>query len=214
MLEYESLNDAVFCKIPVCATNILDVGCGTGNLGRALKKQKEGRVVYGVTYSQEEYKKASNALDKVVIGDINNNIPLFDIKFDSIIFSHILEHTYDPIEVLKKFSTFLNENGSIVIALPNVLYYKQRFEFLKGNFIYSLNGGLMDITHFRFFDWLTAQELVKKAGLRLISKEATGIFPSYKLRKIMPSFCKFIDKKAVKYFPGLFGFQFVFVAKV
>lgn len=213
MIEYESLNIPVFQKIPPSAKYILDVGCGTGSLGKELKKQDAKKIIYGITYSNTESEKASKFLDKVFVEDINMFTPIFDAKFDVIIFSHILEHTYQPEEILKKLYVFLNKNGLIIIALPNVLYYKQRLQFLKGRFKYCAYGGLMDITHYRFFDWQTAQDMINNVGLKIISKEATGVFPLYILRKIMPSACKKLDKEFVKLFPGLFGFQFLFVVK-
>jgi len=213
VLEYSAFNDLVFNKVPASATTILDVGCGTGMMGKALKDQKKERFVYGITYSDKEHDAAIKFLDKVSISDINNELPDVNMKFDCIIFSHILEHTYEPGKVLKSFSRFLEIDGKIIIALPNVLQYKQRLEFTKGNFKYSLNGGLMDITHFKFFDWLTAQEMITNSGFKIISKEASGNFPLPFIRKLLPSFSRFIDRVSLKTWPGLFAFQFVFVAE-
>ena len=199
-------------NIPSSAKAILDVGCGTGEMGKALKTREKERIVCGITYLKEEFDIASTILDKVWLVDINNGNTEIDTRFDCIIFSHVLEHTYNPAAVLKHFSCFLKDNGIIIIGLPNVLYFKQRFEFLKGRFKYSTYG-LLDATHFRFFDWETAQELVTAAELNIISKEADGHFPLFFLRKLSPSFCRFIDRVSLKYWPGLFAFQFVFVAK-
>ena len=212
MIEYAALNKEVFLKIPATAKTILDVGCGTGTMGDALKKQHVDRIVYGITYSNDEAAIAKNSLDKVLVADINLPFPSIDIGFDCIIFSHILEHTYNPETVLRNFLPFLNSNGAIIIALPNILQYKQRLEFIKGNFKYSDHGGLMDATHFRFFDWQSAQDMIKKAGLEVTCKNCSGNFPLFFIRKIFPSLSKSLDKLALKHWPGLFAYQFVFVA--
>ena len=107
MVEYSAFNDVVFNKVPSSATRILDVGCGTGMMGKALKEQQKERFVYGVTYSEKEYNVAIEFLDKVLILDINSELPELNMKFSCIIFSHVLEHTYEPEKVLKNFSKFL-----------------------------------------------------------------------------------------------------------
>ena len=82
-------------------------------------------------------------------------------------------------------------------------------EFLKGNFKYQ-DAGLMDRTHFRFFDWETAYELLEQNGYKIIESEASGFFPLSGFRKFFPNLSLQIDQTASKYFPGLFGIQFIF----
>jgi len=212
MLVYSAFNIDVFGEIPFDLHTLLDVGCGSGQMGLALKQRNSNTHITGVTYSADEKLVADQFLDSVLICDLNNSLPNFVRKFDCIVFSHILEHTYNPSQVLYHFKQFLSQGGKIIIALPNILYYKQRLEFIKGNFIYSKNGGLMDITHFRFFDWQTAQQLVLDAGLNLNSIKATGNFPLGFFRKLFPQLATKIDNLCLRRFPGLFGFQFLLVA--
>jgi hypothetical protein len=70
----------------------------------------------------------------------------------------------------------------------------------------------MDSTHLRFFDWNMARELVERAGYRIIESTATGNVPLRFFRDLMPRFAVKIDKKACALMPGLFGWQFIFVA--
>lgn len=212
MINYSALNGEVFSKVPPVANSVLDVGCGTGVMGAALKNQNPKRIVCGITYSGEEGAIAGKVLDEVWIADLNNTPHSIKFTFDCMIFSHVLEHTYKPESVLNSFINFLNPGGVVIIALPNVLQVKQRLEFLKGNFKYSPHGGLMDETHFRFFDWESAQDMISKAGLKVISKNAYGHFPLLFFRKGLPSLAKSVDKFALKNWPGLFASQFVFVA--
>lgn len=206
---YEAINLPVFSRIPKTAKNILDIGCGTGQLGKVIKDNIDCRVV-GVTYSESEAAIAKKYIDEVIVKDLN----YFDYdpigEFDCIICSHILEHINYPEKTLQSLQKSMNSSSVMIVALPNILYFKQRLEFLKGNFKYT-DGGIMDRTHFRFFDWETARELLENNGYEIIKSEGIGCFPLMGLRKIIPAKVIYaIDHMAIQKLPGLFGFQFVF----
>ena len=97
----------------------------------------------------------------------------------------------------------------MLVALPNVLHYRQRLAFLGGRFRYT-DGGLMDRTHYRFFDWTTAQELIAEAGLTAESVEAVGGWPGSRFAGPLRAS---LDRLAVAASPGLFGVQFVVTAR-
>ncbi|RTL49084.1 MAG: methyltransferase domain-containing protein [Sphingobacteriales bacterium] len=211
MLIYRALNTHVLNEVKEDAMRILDVGCGSGNLGAALKIQMPSRKIYGITYFESERLEASSRLDKVWVCDLNTTLPDLEGTFDCIIFSHILEHTMHPENVLLHFKQYLQKEGIVIIALPNVLFFKQRLEFFKGNFRYSNIGGLMDNTHYTFFDWNTAADLLLNTGLTIKKRYADGHFPLPLFRKILPGLSKKIDQFFLKLYPGLFGFQFILV---
>ena len=214
MITYQAINLKVFEKIPPNIKSLLDVGCGAGNLGQAIKLSNHSCYIEGLTYSTEEKLLAEKYLDKVSCVDINKELPVFNQTFDCIVFSHILEHTYFPDKILLYFAQYLRPDGIIIIALPNVLFFKQRLTFLKGHFKYSPTGGLMDDTHFRFFDWETVDDLLDKSNLKCISKFADGNFPLPVVRQLFPTIAHKIDLFFVKKFPGLFGFQFILIAQL
>ena len=208
---YEAINHTVFSYLPNTSKRILDIGCGTGNLGRFIKKHRKCEIV-GITYSQIEVEIASQAIDQVFAVDLNTS-ELPDLgRFDCIICSHVLEHLYQPQDFLDKLHNLLELDGKLIIALPNVLHWKQRMQFLRGHFKYT-DGGLMDCTHFRFFDWQTAHDLIIQSGYQILQSEADGSFPLPIIRKLLPSNLSHqVDRSALTAFPGLFGFQFVFLA--
>lgn len=213
-LIYSAINQPVAQAIPNSITTLLDVGCGNGNLGKFLIEQSHPNLqVSGITYHEKEAEQARTVYKQVWLGDLNT-IDLSSLgTFDTIVCSHVLEHVYEPHLLLRKLKEKLNPGGKIVVALPNVLFWKQRIQFLKGNFKYSLEGGLMDITHFRFFDWETAQLLLKNEGFHIVNAEAHGSFPMPVIRQLLGPLGPKLDAFFVKSYPGLFGFQFVFVAQ-
>jgi SAM-dependent methyltransferase len=206
---YQSLNTNVLIKVPKNAESILDIGCGAGTIGKKIKEDINCQIV-GVTYSEAEAQIASQNLDRVIICDLNE-FQTDDLgKFDCIICSHILEHLYQPQNLLKRLHINLKPNAIMIVALPNTLHWKQRLEFIRGKFRYT-DGGLMDRTHFRFYDWQTAHELLQESGYEILNSEADGSFPLPGVRKFLPALLSCgIDHKAVQNFPGLFGFQFIF----
>lgn len=206
---YQSVNPAVLRRVSGSARNVLDVGCGGGALGAALKALRPQVEVTGITGSEAEAREAGLRLDRVVLADLNRFDPAGLGTFDCIVCSHVLEHLLDPGQLLERLRPCLRSDGVLVVALPNVLHWKQRFEFLRGRFRYS-EGGLMDRTHYRFYDWITAPQLMTDAGFDVIEQAADGGFPLS--RKLGPVLARSIDRGAVARFPGLFGFQFVFSA--
>ncbi len=207
-LTYESVNPAVLARVPSSSVRILDVGCGTGVLGGVFKQQNPERYVAGITHSEQEAERAREVLDHVEIADLESYDFASLGQFDCVICSHVLEHLRNPADVLVRLRTALVASGVIVIALPNVLYWRQRLQFLMGRFRYT-EGGLMDNTHVVFFDWTTAQSLVGSAGLRLSECTSDGGFPG---SRFLGAAGTLLDVVSLRLAPGLMGTQFVLVA--
>lgn len=208
---YDAANQHVLKHVPQTAGRILDVGCGSGALGEQIKQTLSCEVV-GITQSECEAGTASKLLDQVVVCDLNN----FELnkfgRFDCVICSHVLEHLYQPHELLIRMHNNLNPNAVLIVALPNILYWKQRLEFIKGKFQYA-DGGLVDKTHFRFFDIVSARALLEETGYSILTFEAHGNFPLPAVRNLLPLASLKIDHFLLRKFPGLFAFEFIFICQ-
>ncbi len=215
MIKYEAFNEEVFKLIPKNGKSLLDIGCGSGGLLKNVKEKYTYERLVGITHSEEESYEVKKMGAEALVADINSfNFLSLNEKFDVIVLSHVLEHLVNPWDVLERVSKILNKDGCLIIALPNVLFYKQRMQFIKGRFQYSLEGGLMDITHLRFFDYSGAKSILSRInGLTKDEFYTTGNFPLGIFRSLMPGIAKVIDNFMVGYLPGLFGFQFILKAK-
>lgn len=204
---YGAVNGVVLGLVPGNARTLLDLGCGTGALGSALKRRQALRVT-GVTFSAAEAAEAAKVLDDVEVGDLNTYTPRGG-PYDCVVCSHVLEHLYDPGRLLRALPGVMAPGACLIVALPNVLHWRQRLRFLGGSFRYT-EGGLMDSTHFRFFDWRTAGELLWGAGFEIEMAIADGTFPG---SRFLGGLGKRLDRWSCRLAPGLFGFQFVFSAR-
>lgn len=208
-MMYAAVNSPVLERVPASARRVLDVGCGTGALGRELKRRGGACEVFGVTHSEEEATEARRHLDGVLVRDLNEFDPREAGRFDCVVCSHVLEHLYRPERLLEALRDALAPGGRLVVALPNTLHWRQRTEFARGRFRYT-DGGLMDATHYRFYDWTTARALLAESGFALEEARADGSFP---LSRLVPVLGRALDRAALRVSPGLFGAQFIFVAR-
>jgi 2-polyprenyl-3-methyl-5-hydroxy-6-metoxy-1,4-benzoquinol methylase len=191
---------------------VLDVGCGAGDNAGLLQSMFPGCEVHGVTHSRTEAQIAEKRMTACWVFDIEEAIPtnLSAMKFDAVIFSHVLEHLRDPAAILNKFAGLLRPGGCAVIAVPNVLSWAMRVQFMRGDFEYQ-SDGVLDDTHLRFFTYLTADRylLSKSPNLKLTSKSATGTVPQWWLRRhLLPvRWSARIDAAGCRVWPNLFGDQ-------
>ncbi|GHU30856.1 hypothetical protein AGMMS50256_18440 [Betaproteobacteria bacterium] len=134
---------------------VLDVGCACGDLGIALKRYKQCDV-HGFEYNPASVNitRGTGAYTEVHQVDLNkiedNAFPEYFGKFDAIAFGDVLEHLYDPEEVLRKSLAYLKPGGSLLLSLPNMAHASIIANLLRGDFSYT-EIGLLDKTHIRFF---------------------------------------------------------------
>jgi len=209
---YESINETVLSLVPASAVRILDIGCGNGALGAKLREERDREVV-GITYSEQEAEMASCCLSQVICANLNDYDFLGLGQFHCIIMSHVLEHVYSPGHLLQRIKKALKPDSVIVVALPNILFWKQRLEFLKGRWRYQ-DGGIMDRTHFRFFDFQSSRDLLEQTGYKIVYTKLDGAFPlTAPIRKLVGHFANKVDRFAATRRPGLFAWQFVYQAQ-
>ena len=162
--------------IPSGVKTVLDLGCGTGALGKALK-QRQLCTVHGIELSKDAAKIAEKNLDVVFCNNLNRFDPVFlKQKYDTLVFADILEHLISPWRILRKFMSVLADDGTVIASLPNVAHPHVIANLKKGLFRYE-PAGILDITHLRFFTKTSIFQLFYMAGLKVVSIRA---YPSDK----------------------------------
>ena len=156
---------------------VLDVGCASGYLAEALGKN--GCLVSGIEYDEQEAEKARPLLQQLVVADLNQ-VDLAEqfpgSEFDVIVFGDVLEHLLNPAEVLKSSLGILAPGGSVVISIPNVAHGSVRLALLQGRWNYT-STGLLDRTHIRFFTVDTLLEMLHETGLTVTEFRSTTADP-------------------------------------
>jgi 2-polyprenyl-3-methyl-5-hydroxy-6-metoxy-1,4-benzoquinol methylase len=196
---------------------VLDVGCGAGDNAELVRSRFPDCQVHGITHSDAESEIAKRRMTSCSVWDIEGAIPaeFTAMRFDAIIFSHVLEHLRNPELVLHKFSNLVKNGGTVLIAVPNALSWEMRWQFLRGDFEYK-SDGVLDDTHLRFFTYLTADQylLSKSPELELVSKGVAGSVPLWWFRRyLLPkSISGFIDRLGCQLWPNLFGSQILLKA--
>lgn len=99
---------------------VCEIGCGAGGALRVFQDQKIN--VAGCDYSHdliEDGKK--RGIPNLYYGGIEGlKNSVNSIRFDLIFLHHVFEHLDDPLVFLNSCRDFLNENGRIVIIVPDI----------------------------------------------------------------------------------------------
>lgn len=90
-------------------------------------------------------------------------------QYDLVLCLDVLEHMNDPFSFLESLSSRINENGNLLISLPNIAHWSVRFQLLFGFFEYT-DRGLLDRTHLQFFTRKRARQLsIHMSGAKIRS---------------------------------------------
>jgi len=208
-------NENVLALIPDQVSAVLDIGCGRGDNARHLHGR--GIVVDGITISEQELSQANPFLRTGILYNAENGLPdtIKGNKYDVIICSHVIEHLQYPGKLLEDIQKIMTEKSIFIVALPNLMHYRSRWELVKGNFEYQ-ESGIWDNTHVKWYTFQSGKELLSARGFSIIKADVTGeipflsvtkrFFPSA-LRKKIFNFLKKVSK-------GFFGYELLYVCKI
>ncbi len=162
--------------IPAGARRVLDVGCGAGALGAALRAEREVEVT-GLELSPDAAARAAERLDRAIEADLErlDGLPFAHGHFDAMVFGDVLEHLHDPHRLLRLLRPWLADSGAIVCSVPNVGHWSVVLPLLASDRWHYEDAGLLDRTHVHFFTLTEAEAMLRDCGFALRAASATRL---------------------------------------
>jgi len=152
---------------------ILDLGCGDGQnlewLIKFIKINSKAIQLYATDYNLLRLRRTKNAFPDIKITLMDIHHPVFRKGYFHIIFcNHVLEHVSNPTFALLKSSFMLNDNGIIIIGVPNE-------GSLWWQLAYKLEPEVRKATdHKHFFTMSQLVEMTQKVELSIIEEKYMG----------------------------------------
>ena len=93
------------------------------------------------------------------------------------------------------------------------MHYQSRWQLARGNFNYK-DAGIWDYTHFKWYTFITARQLLEQHHFKIKVASVTGELPANTVfKKILPpTLRKYIYSLLIKVSKGFFGYQLLYTA--
>ncbi len=195
MSEIGRIDYKIISNIIENGSNVLDLGCGGGELIDYLQKTKNVRV-QGIELDENEiYKCVAKGLS-VFHGDIDDGLKSFpDKTFDYVILNQSLQ---EMIEIDYVLEESLRVGKKAIIGFPNFAYILDRIKLFF--------GGRAPVTKNLPYEWYNTP------NIRFLSINDFKDYCRKKKIQILESFCLGENKK-IFFLPNLFAPNAIFVIK-
>jgi glycosyltransferase involved in cell wall biosynthesis len=186
--------------------NILDVGCGQGQLAAELTKK--GCHVTGMDRHIPAESEISGDVN-FIRWDLNRSeFPVNVSEFDQIFLLDIIEHLREPSHFMDelRFATGC-KRPEIVLTTANIGFLATRMMLVFGQFNYGKKG-ILDVTHTRLFTFRSIRELLGQSGYKIL--EVRGIpapFPAALGNNFIARTLVRINAALIRLSKGLFAYQ-------
>ena len=203
---YRKSRSEMLALLPPEPKRLIDIGCGEGFFGEAVKARFPGCETWGVEPVVAAAKMAATRNDRILNAPLDGVSELPDGYFDVVTMNDVLEHIAWPEPALAAAKRVLKPDGRLVISLPNVQYLPNVLDLVQHNDWEYQDYGVLDRTHFRFYTSKSATRMLERNGFKV--EQVTGLNP------MRPKwYFRVVFAMAPKYFYWMPFLQFAVVAK-
>lgn len=179
------------------ANRVLEIGCGAGHTGAALKRLAKAVEVVGIECEPCAAQRAAEKLDRVLAVGIEDEAwSLPHEYFDCIIAGDVLEHLQNPWAAVVRLRPCLKPGGRLIASVPNIRHWRVLRDLVfAGRWEYRPSG-ILDRSHLRFFtrrtlatlfdpDHFTVERIVPRFAFwptsksRLLNRLTLGLFEEF-----------------------------------
>lgn len=164
---------ASLCK----GTTVLELGCADGLVTEVIAQKFDKVVAVDGASEMIDRLRARVPQADFVCSLFEEYRP--DIRFDSVVLGHILEHVVDPVSLLRRVKGWLTADGIIIITVPNGESVHRRLGLEMGLIqdVTELSEDDHRIGHRRIYTSTSLGEEVAAAGLKIEHSEGIMFKP-------------------------------------
>lgn len=183
------------------AASLLDVGCGDGFFLELLNKHS-GLKGNGLDLSDLAVAKCQAKGFDCRLFDFDNAVlPFSDGSFETVVALDVLEHLYQPQELLKEMKRLARKN--LILSVPNFNSLPARLQVLFGR---VPQNNLPKKGHLYWFNLAVLSKLLADSGLKI---QAVKSHTFWEKRPLIGGLMKFLNSLM----PALFSLSFVVKAQ-
>ncbi len=146
-------------------TSLLEIGCSIGYTLEAAKRRDINHLGIDISKYAVDYCKnlglnaEQSGLDQLIREGKH---------FDMLFMQHVLEHFEDTFSTLKNCHDLLNDQGLILIMVPNS-NYKRAVKLKSKHRFYSLKG--VGSEHYAYFNYENIERVLNASGFKVLQKD-------------------------------------------
>ncbi|MEB3341369.1 methyltransferase domain-containing protein [Okeania sp.] len=131
-----SIHQELLRLIPADAKVVLELGSSQSKIASEYKKINPHCYYIGIESNPEIAKSSLGKVDKILVGNIAENISTFNISpktVDCLIYNLKLTAIANPIETLKHTQTWLKKDAQVLAIIANVQHWRRIINLLKSD---------------------------------------------------------------------------------
>ena len=145
-------------------SSMLEIGCSLGNTLEAAQAREIDHLgidisAYAIDYCRSKGLNASSkSLDQLIVEGHGYQV---------IFMQHVLEHFENPFQVLHQCHRLLDEQGLLIILIPNSQYRRSQ-KLRERHKFYSKRG--VGLEHFVYFNYHNLERVLNSTGFEMVQR--------------------------------------------